>query len=201
MERGYWIRSKPIYSTLIWQPHATAHLVLVEGDAGAIAAIRLFQQMQPMQRTLLIQLASDNVASKYSAALQAVVADELQIVSSDVLLAQALESFLSKATMGLRIYVAGSENFMWSVAEIAQGYGINEADIFKELTGTLARSVYCVHCKAITHHVHHNISKCDGCGRMLFIRDHFSRRLGAYMGLMVDAETPGELPEIMEIFP
>jgi hypothetical protein len=36
---------------------------------------------------------------------------------------------------------------------------------------------------------------------MLFVRDHFSRRLGAYMGLMVDAESPGELPEIEEIYP
>lgn len=201
MERGYWIRSKPVYSTLVWQQHATAHLVLAEGDAGALAAIRLFQQMQPAQHTLLLHMVAEPAGGKYSAALQAVVADELQTVTCSAALAQALHSFLSGAVMGLRLYVAGCEQFMWSVAEIAQGYGINDVDIYKELTGTLARSVYCVHCKTISHQAHHNVSQCDGCGRMLFIRDHFSRRLGAYMGLMVDAEAPGELPEIVEIFP
>jgi len=78
---------------------------------------------------------------------------------------------------------------------------VDDADIVKELTGTLARSVYCVHCKAITHNAHTNIQPCSGCGKNLFVRDHFSRRLGAYMGLMVDAEDPGQIPEIEEIYP
>jgi hypothetical protein len=32
------------------------------------------------------------------------------------------------------------------------------------------------------------------------VRDHFSRRLGAFMGVMVDAEAPGEIPAIEEVF-
>jgi len=28
----------------------------------------------------------------------------------------------------------------------------------------------------------------------LEVRDHFSRRLGAYMGVRIDAEVPGEVP-------
>jgi hypothetical protein len=42
--------------------------------------------------------------------------------------------------------------------------------------------------------------KCAGCGRHLFVRDHYSRRLAAYMGVMADAEAPGELPPIEEVF-
>ena len=32
--------------------------------------------------------------------------------------------------------------------------------------------------------------------RWLVVRDHYSRRLAAYMGVMVDAEAPGERPLI-----
>jgi len=42
--------------------------------------------------------------------------------------------------------------------------------------------------------------QCAGCGRHLLVRDHFSRRLAAYMGVMADAEAPGELPPIQEVF-
>ena len=53
----------------------------------------------------------------------------------------------------------------------------------------------------MTQNAHHNIVTCTGCQRQLFVRDHFSRRLGAYMGLMVDAEEPGILPTIDEVYP
>jgi hypothetical protein len=45
-----------------------------------------------------------------------------------------------------------------------------------------------------------NIAQCAGCERWLLVRDHYSRRLAAYMGVMVDAEAPGERPEIREVF-
>jgi hypothetical protein len=45
-----------------------------------------------------------------------------------------------------------------------------------------------------------NIVSCDACGRWLLVRDHYSRRLAAYMGVMVDAEVPGERPPIEEVF-
>ena len=35
--------------------------------------------------------------------------------------------------------------------------------------------------------------------RALFVRDHFSRRLGAFQGVCIDAETPGDVPEPVEI--
>lgn len=200
MERGYWIRSKPVYSALVWQQQATAHLVLVEGGAGGMAAFKLFQQMHPMQAITVMYL-NESGEIDYSATLKKVVPDDLHVLKTYDEAKKALKAYLSKALMGLRIYVAGSEKFMWTVAMAASEYGIDDADIYKELTGTLARSVYCVHCKAITTDAHNNLQKCSGCGKMLFVRDHFSRRLGAYMGLMVDAEDPGVLPEIEEIYP
>ena len=200
MERGYWIRSKPVYAALVWQQQANAHLVLVEGSAGGLAAMKLFQQMLPLQPITVIYETGGSKPD-YTAALKKVVPDNLQVLTTHDEAMQALQAHLPNALMGLRIYVAGSEKFMWDIAQIVLQYGVDDADIAKELTGTLARSVYCVHCKAITHDAHTNIQACVGCGKKLFVRDHFSRRLGAYMGLMVDAEDPGQVPEIEEIYP
>jgi ferredoxin-NADP reductase len=51
-----------------------------------------------------------------------------------------------------------------------------------------------MHCRETTEDVRTNIVRCVGCDRWLLVRDHYSRRLAAYMGVMVDAEAPGELP-------
>jgi hypothetical protein len=39
-----------------------------------------------------------------------------------------------------------------------------------------------------------NIVQCKDCNRWLLVRDHYSSRLAAYMGVMVDAEAPGSVP-------
>lgn len=199
MERGYWIRSKPVYNSLAWQEKATAHLVIAQGHAG-MAVLKLFQQMHPKQ-PIIVLYAKTESGTDYANILSKVVPEGLQIQNDQQAVLASLKAILPSMCMGLRLYVAGSEGFIWSVAEVVKMYGIEDADIMKELTTTLARSVYCVHCKTITHNITTNVGKCAGCGRMLFVRDHFSRRLGAYMGLMVDAESPGELPEIEEIYP
>lgn len=198
MERGYWIRSKPVYTSLVWHEKATSHLVVAQGDGG-MAVLKLFQLMQPKQPITVLYACQ--VDSDYSKTLKKVVHDGLQILVSEQDALDTLKSILPAMRMGMRLYIAGSEGFIWSVAQEAKVFGVEDSDMMKELTGTLARSVYCVHCKAITHNITTNIAKCGGCGRMLFVRDHFSRRLGAYMGLMIDAESPGDLPEIEEIYP
>ena len=200
MERGYWIRSKPVYTSLVWQEKATSHLVVAQGDGG-MAVLKIFQLMHPKQPITVLYAHSSATDVNYANTLKKVVPEGLQILDSEQEVLQALKTILPTMCMGMRIYVAGSEGFIWAVAESVKAFGVEDADIMKELTGTLARSIYCVHCKAITHNITTNIGKCAGCERMLFVRDHFSRRLGAYMGLMVDAESPGELPEIEEIYP
>ena len=197
MERGYWIKSKPIYSSLVWNEKATAHLVVAQGQGG-LAVLKLFQQMQPRQAVTVLYVQQD---ADYTNSLKKVVPEGMHALNSEQALLDTLKNIMPTMRMGLRIYVAGSEGFIWSVAEAVKMFGVEDTNIMKELTGTLARSIYCVHCKAITHNITTNIGKCSGCERMLFVRDHFSRNLGAYMGLMVDAESPGVLPEIEEIYP
>jgi dimethylamine monooxygenase subunit C len=198
MERGYWIRSKPVYTSLLWHEKATSHLLVAQGQGG-MAVLKLFQSMHPKQAITVLYTPHND--SDYSKTLIKVVPEGLHILESEQAVLSKLELVLRGMFMGMRLYIAGSEDFMWSVAKVANKFGIEDADMMKELTGTLARPIYCVHCKATTHGVTTNIGKCSGCGRMLFVRDHFSRQLGAYMGLMIDAESPGELPEIEEIYP
>lgn len=198
MERGYWIRSKPVYTSLLWHEKATSHLVVTQGQGG-MAALKLFQQMHPKQPIMVLY--TPYAGADYSKTLKKVVPEGLCVLDSEQEVLAKLDSVLKTMYMGMRLYIAGSEDFMWLIAKEANKFGIEDADIMKELTGTLARPIYCVHCKAITHGITTNIGKCSGCDRMLFVRDHFSRRLGAYMGLMIDAESPGELPEIEEIYP
>lgn len=200
MERGYWIRSKPVYTSLVWHDKATSHLLVAQGDGG-LALLKIFQQKHPKQSITVLYANSHNSKTDYAKTLKKVVPEGLHILNTDQKVLEEFNNLLPNMRMGLRLYVAGSDDFIWAISECAKKFGIEDADIMKELTGTLARTVYCVHCKAITHDVNTNIGKCCGCGRMLFVRDHFSRRLGAYMGLMVDAESPGILPEIEEIYP
>jgi dimethylamine monooxygenase subunit C len=199
MERGYWIRSKPVYTALLWNTKATAHAVLAAGEGG-LAVVKLFQQALPEQ-AITVFYSPAGASKDYLPALQAAAGADLQVFETTAALLEAWTRYLASARMGLRIYSAGTEKFMWEVTDAAEAFGILNNDVMKELTGSLARSVYCVHCKSLTHEVTSNIATCSGCGRHLFVRDHFSRRMGAYMGLMVDAENPGEVPEIEEIYP
>jgi hypothetical protein len=164
-----------------------------------MAVLKLFQLMHPKQAITVLY--TPFVEADYSKTLIKVVPEGLHILESDQEVLAKLDTVLQGMCMGMRLYIAGSEDFMWSVAKVANKFGIEDPGMMKELTGTLARPIYCVHCKSTTHGVTTNIGKCSGCGRMLFVRDHFSRQLGAYMGLMIDAESPGELPEIEEIYP
>jgi dimethylamine monooxygenase subunit C len=86
------------------------------------------------------------------------------------------------------------------VMKIALEFNLNKDEIRAEECGTLARRIYCIHCRAVTESVRTNIVQCIGCARWLLVRDHYSRRLAAYMGVMADAEAPGELPPLKEVF-
>jgi hypothetical protein len=125
---------------------------------------------------------------------------ELRSFSEVPALLAELRSSLEGALMGTRLYVAGPESFIGLAMQIALEFNLNKDEVRAEQVGTLARRVYCVHCRATTENVRTNIVRCLECDRWLLVRDHYSRRLAAYMGLMVDAEVPGELPPIQEVF-
>jgi hypothetical protein len=61
--------------------------------------------------------------------------------------------------------------------------------------------VRCVHCRGVTENVATQPVVCAHCGLTLFVRDHYSRRIAAFMGVRADAEEPGVIPPFQELFP
>jgi hypothetical protein len=197
------IKSKPVYAPLRADLGGRYHLMLGMGP-GADALLRVLAEIQgsalpALQKTRVL------LVPDAGAPLMTVPFDHLglSLVSPFPDTASLLEAFrlvLGESLMGTRLYVAGPESFIGLAMKIALEFDLNKDEIRAEEVGTLARRVYCVHCRATTENVRTNIVSCAGCARWLLVRDHYSRRLAAYMGVMVDAEAPGELPPVKEVY-
>jgi len=133
-------------------------------------------------------------------AMQNADVGEIQLFNDTAAALAQFETILESSIMGTRLYVSGPEAFMGLAMRIAGRFNLNSDEIRAEECGSLARRVHCIHCRVATEQVTTNIVQCEGCQRWLVVRDHYSRRLAAYMGVMVDAEVRGELPPIEEVF-
>ncbi len=200
------IKSKPVYAPLQVDTRGRYHLMLGMGVGGA-PLLRVITDMRAIAAQSLLStrvlFLPDSAATGVAAhAVQfetAGVAD-VQAFSGTPQLLDRFRTLLSQSLMGTRLYVAGPESFIGLAMKIALEFNLNKDEIRAEECGTLARRVYCIHCRATTENVRTNIVRCVGCDRWLLVRDHYSRRLAAYMGVMADAEAPGELPPIKEVF-
>ena len=197
------IRSKPVYAPL--QPDfAGRYHVMVGHGVGAAPLARLLGELKAAAPAALartrVWYITDPAASQSSAEVfHAANVAEVRIFDAiDPLLAD-LTNALDEALMGTRLYVAGPESFMGLIMRIAHGFNLAGDEVRAEECGTMARRVHCIHCRATIEGVRTNIVECS-CHRWLVVRDHYSRRLAAYMGVMVDAEAPGERPDIKEVF-
>lgn len=112
-----------------------------------------------------------------------------------------LDHRLALESVGLRLYVMGEEGFIWDAVRRARAAGLEADECRSAHAGSLSRRVFCVHCKTLNERVTLSLAVCAGCGAQMVVRDHFSRRLAAFMGVKADAEVPGELPPAEELFP
>ncbi len=205
------IKSKPVYAPLQADTRGRHHLMVGMG-VGAEPLLRVIAEMQSAAagvlrntRVLYVPDGGDAGATgpgnsaPQIGRFAAAVADVQAFRGTPALLGE-FRSTLGKSLMGTRLYVAGPESFIGLVMKIALEFNLNKDEIRAEECGTLARRVYCIHCRATTETVRTNIVQCIECDRWLLVRDHYSRRLAAYMGVMVDAEAPGELPPLKEVF-
>lgn len=188
------VRSQPAYAPLAWDLPGRTHLLLADArDPAAAAALaaRLAASAPPAALQL--------ITCGPSRALQDLApARHVATATPDEAIG-ALESALAQACMGLRLYLAGPEDLLWQSSRIAAAAGLGEDAIRRERLGPPARPLWCVHCRHRHPAVRDSLQVCEGCGRTLLVRDHFSRRLGAYMGVQADAEVPGLLPEVREL--
>ena len=202
------IKSKPVYAPLQADTRGRVHLMLGMG-AGAAPLLRVIDEMrsasaQSLQNTRVL-FVPDTGAAQAGAApgvaqFNAAAVGDVQAFADPHALLEQFRAILGLSLMGTRLYVAGPESFIGLVMKIALEFNLNKDEIRAEECGTLARRVYCIHCRSTTENVRTNIVRCVGCERWLLVRDHYSRRLAAYMGVMADAEAPGELPPLKEAF-
>lgn len=215
------IKSKPIYEPLRADIVGRYHLMLACGPGGE-ALLRVLGEIRDaapraLQNTrVLLVLDADGTAaaeatattsaaaittdSSVVARIQDMGVQELRVFRDTPALLATFRTVLEESLMGTRLYVAGPESFIGLAMQLALEFDLNQDEIRAEELGTLARRVHCVHCRTTGEGVTTNIVRCGGCGRWLLVRDHYSRRLAAYMGVMVDAEAPGELPPIKEVY-
>jgi ferredoxin-NADP reductase len=199
------IKSKPVYAPLRADAGGRYHLMLASGP-GAGAVLRVLEELQAaapqaLARTRVLMVAAQGQAAQGQAQpFERLGCAAVSRFDQPGALLHAFRQLLEESLMGTRLYVAGPESFIGLAMKIALEFDLNKDEIRAEEIGTLARRVYCVHCRATAEDVRTNIVRCGGCDRWLLVRDHYSRRLAAYMGVMADAEAPGELPEIREIY-
>ncbi len=155
------MKSKPVYAALELDLTARRHLFLTQGPDGHRAACHALAASPPGTAAAL-----NNPAD----------AD--------------LSAAITEAGMDTAFYLAGPEVFLWQAANRLRQAGVETRRIRQELAGSAARRVYCVHCRTISEPVTTSLHCCAACGLILTVRDHFSRPLSAYMGVIADAERP-----------
>ena len=198
------IKSKPVYVPLAPDAAGRFHLMVGHG-VGANPLLELISALnkaaasgRSSRRLLYVtdRAAGDDAAAR----MRAADAGDVRLFVDSPSLLEGLREVLTSAVMGTRLYVAGPEAFMGLVMRLATEFNLNRDEIRAEECGSAARRVHCVHCRSATENVTTNIVECSRCHRWLVVRDHYSRRYAAYMGVMVDAEAPGDRPEIKEMF-
>lgn len=183
------ITRRPRYVPLAVEPGARFHLLLLESAEGAASAFATGSAPADYDELWTIERRSAAIPCDGEGAR----AHGFRAASHMLI---ALRRRLAHEQMGLRLHAAGSEHFLWDVARVAEEAGLGEDEYALAPCGAAGRRVFCVHCRTTNEGVAASLAECRGCGAMLFVRDHFSRRLNAFMGVQVDAEVPGERPDI-----
>ena len=192
------ISSRPTYGTLASRP-AAAHLFVADAE-GAEAMVDLARADAELFGRAEIIYLPEKTATQYIAQLEALNPAGLFVGSSYDASLPRLRKALSDAHMGLQVYLTGTEGLMGKALLEVTTAGIALSAVQTEHRGSVARRMQCVHCKGITEGVSTDPFVCAHCGLNLFVRDHYSRRMAAFQGVCVDAETPGNVPAQVEIY-
>jgi hypothetical protein len=190
--------SRPLYGQL--EPKiGNAHLLIVD-DQGASALLDLSAKVDSVffENSYIIFVHKESGTTNLES-IKKLEAKQLDVEASipDALL--KTQQILSDAKNGLQIYLSGSEGLIGQAIREASNFNYPSSAIQTEHRGSKARRMQCVHCKGITEDVITNPFVCSHCDLNLLVRDHYSRRIAAFQGVCIDAETPGRVPKPVEI--
>lgn len=191
------ITTRPVYPGLSPVPGAAA--LMLADASGAEALIELAVQDAALIAAAHVIYIPEG--APFGAALAALHPKHYHEGPSFSAILPRFRKALLDAHMGTRLYLAGSETLIGLAMAEALAAGLPFDAIQSDHRGSIARRMQCVHCKGITEGVITDPFTCSHCGLTLFVRDHYSRRLAAFQGVCVDAETPGIVPELQEIKP
>ena len=191
------IKSRPIYKGLLVDVQASRMIICAEAEGADLVSLMVRSvPMEFMSRTELLFTAGSTAGRGLDMVLRALEPDVFTQCPTIATLLVRLDSVLAKAVMGMRLYLTGTEGFIGQCMQVALRHGIDQASIRTQHAGSERRRVQCVHCKGITESITTNPARCSHCGLLLLVRDHYSRRIGAFQGVCVDAEVPGDSPAV-----
>ncbi len=185
--------SRPRYPPLAIDPAARSHLLVIENVPLAGDAFESGSGIDGYDEVWTITGDSRTMPSPDTKARS-------QEFRSARHMLIALNRRLQDERMGFRLHAVGTEGFLWKVANLAESFGMSGDQYRLYHAGSAARRVFCIHCRTTSAGVTTNIAVCTGCRARLLVRDHFSRRLNAFMGVQADAEIPGELPSVVTMY-
>jgi dimethylamine monooxygenase subunit C len=195
------IKSRPVYTGLTIDNHAQRHLFALEGE-GPLA---LLDQVKAVGNDFLsaaeiLYVPGGSKAKDHDSQLRVLNPFDLWSAPTIPVLLNRLKVTLRSARMGTRLYLSGTEGFIGQAMQVALDLGVDFHSIRTEHRGSTARRVQCVHCKGFTDNVTTSPYVCSHCNLQLLVRDHYSRRLGAFQGVCIEAEEPGTAPPPKELF-
>jgi dimethylamine monooxygenase subunit C len=122
-------------------------------------------------------------------------APRVHLVDDDAAARATVTAALADAVVGWRLMIAGPADACLRLRAHALNCGVGDDEITVASTEVATRDVRCVHCGTVRHAAVdlEDVLPCTGCDRNLLVYYHVSRRLGAHLGFMIDAEQlPGE---------
>lgn len=190
------IPSRPVYAPLEPRPGAL-HVIVADGEGADAVTDMLAKAGNPaaILAAAHIMYCPGPTGTDLSAKLEALGAAQFFRAPTIPALLPRLRRVVTDAHMGTQFYLAGTEGLIGQAEREIMETGFPFAAIQKEHRGSTLRRVQCVHCKGITENVATDPFQCSHCGLHLFVRDHYSRRVAAFMGVKIDAEDPGRVPE------
>ncbi|UCI28627.1 dimethylamine monooxygenase subunit DmmA family protein [Mesorhizobium sp. B2-8-5] len=178
--------SKPAYGTLTWG--AAQQHVVVSDEAGLIAVERLLATPCPGGAgSIRIHMLGreDRIGPSLKASTAGI---ELHAAEPDF--SDALSARMDAMPAAGRLYVAGCEPFLSLVRRLARDRGLAADILLAELVGAGARRAQCAHCKTVYDGIAHRAFDCACCKVTLVVRDHYSRRIGAYQAVVLHPSDP-----------
>ncbi len=192
-------KSRPLYGTLS-PVSATAHLVVAEGEGSeAVKTLVASASAEFLDNATLIY-AKGSGPEDATDAMQALGFKRFHTSATATASLPRLNAALDRLRMGTQIYLTGNESALSLFVKACADAGQDYQGLQTEHHGSLARRMQCVHCKGITENVTTQPAECAHCGLLLLVRDHYSRRIGAFQGVNINAEDPADVPAKEEMF-